>query len=475
MTTTMNSQSPESLSILFADDEKELQEIARIELPFYGHRVTVCPDGYTAIAALEKDQFDCLIVDLDMPGMNGIQVIERAATLCPATEAIVLTGKRSLETAIAALRFGVIDYLSKPCRFSELNELLARVAQRRRLKQRTAELERMERSHSSRAPQIVGQSKAMQGIAKLVSRVAPTNSTVLIRGETGCGKELVARSVHEKSLRRDKPFIAINCGALPEHLIESELFGHVKGAFTGADVQRQGLFEAANGGTIFLDEIGELPLAMQAKLLRVLESGDLRRVGDNQIIHVDTRVVCATHRDLEGMVESGSFREDLLFRINAFEIHVPPIRQRVEDVMDLAKYLYLRHHPEHTSIEAIFSPEAIELLLQHPWPGNVRELSNVIEHATILCEHPPILPEHLPRHLVERKMRRDIKAAAEEPVVMPVRDTPKSLKELEVLAVQEAVLRHHGNKVAAAEELQISIKTLYNKLNSAEGASKKAA
>ena len=333
----------------------------------------------------------------------------------------------------------------------------------------------MERSHSSRAPQIVGQSKAMQGIAKLVSRVAPTNSTVLIRGETGCGKELVARSVHEKSLRRDKPFIAINCGALPEHLIESELFGHVKGAFTGADVQRQGLFEAANGGTIFLDEIGELPLAMQAKLLRVLESGDLRRVGDNQIIHVDTRVVCATHRDLEGMVESGSFREDLLFRINAFEIHVPPIRQRVEDVMDLAKYLYLRHHPEHASIEAIFSPEAIELLLQHPWPGNVRELANVIEHATILCEHPPILPEHLPRHLVERKMRRDIKAAAEEPVVMPVRDTPKSLKELEVLAVQEAVLRHHGNKVAAAEELQISIKTLYNKLNSAEGASKKAA
>ncbi|MFM8397094.1 MAG: sigma-54-dependent transcriptional regulator, partial [Pirellula sp.] len=303
----MNSPSPEGLSILFADDEKELQEIARMELPFYGHRVTVCPDGYTAVAALEKEAFDCMIVDLDMPGMNGIQVIERASVLSPATEAIVLTGKRSLETAVAALRFGVIDYLSKPCRFSELSELLQRVAQRRKLKQRTAELQRLERSKSTRSTQIIGESKAMQGIAKLVSRVAPTNSTVLIRGETGCGKELVARSVHEKSLRCDKPFIAINCGALPEHLIESELFGHVKGAFTGADVQRQGLFEAANGGTVFLDEIGELPLAMQAKLLRVLESGDLRRVGDNQIIHVDTRVVCATHRDLEGMVESGSF------------------------------------------------------------------------------------------------------------------------------------------------------------------------
>jgi two-component system NtrC family response regulator len=297
----------------------------------------------------------------------------------------------------------------------------------------------------------------------------------LIRGETGCGKELVARSVHEKSLRCDKPFIAINCGALPEHLIESELFGHIKGAFTGADLHRQGLFEAANGGTIFLDEIGELPLAMQAKLLRVLESGDLRRVGDNQIIHVDTRVVCATHRDLEAMVQAGSFREDLLFRINAFEIHVPPLRQRSEDVMALASYLYLRHHPEQASIEEIFSPETIELLLQHPWPGNVRELANVIEHATILSEFPPILPEHLPRHLVERKLRRDIKDAAANPIALPIREVPKSLKELEVLAVIEAVHRHNGNKAAAADELGISIKTLYNKLNSAEAGSKRAA
>lgn len=492
MTTNKNLQPLEPLSILFADDEKELQEIARMELPFYGHRVTVCPDGYTAIAALEKEVFDCMIVDLDMPGMNGIQVIERAATISPTTEAIVLTGKRSLDTAIAALRFGVIDYLSKPCRFSELNQLLTQVAQRRRLKQRTAELERVERSETSRAPQIVGESKSMQGIARLVDKVAPTNSTVLIRGETGCGKELVARSVHEKSLRRDKPFIAINCGALPEHLIESELFGHKKGAFTGADVQRLGLFEAANGGTIFLDEIGELPMQMQAKLLRVLESGDLRRVGDNEIIHVDTRVVCATHRDLEGMVESGTFREDLLFRINTFEIQVPPLRERNEDVMPLARHLYLRHHPEHASIEQLFSDEVVALFLQHPWPGNVRELANVIEHATILCEHPPILPEHLPKHVVDRRMRRDMKQqtpsatlpmqtqVASAPAVpmareaIPHRDAPLSLKEMEVLAIQEAVLRHKGSKSAAAEELGISLKTLYNKLNSAEAAKKAA-
>jgi len=332
----------------------------------------------------------------------------------------------------------------------------------------------------------------MQGIARLVDKVAPTNSTVLIRGETGCGKELVARSVHEKSLRRDKPFIAINCGALPEHLIESELFGHKKGAFTGADTQRLGLFEAANGGTIFLDEIGELPMQMQAKLLRVLESGDLRRVGDNEIIHVDTRVVCATHRDLEGMVESGTFREDLLFRINTFEIQVPPLRERNEDVMPLARHLYLRHHPEHASIEQLFSDEVVALFLHHPWPGNVRELANVIEHATILCEHPPILPEHLPKHVVDRRMRRDMKQQTPSATLpmhsqvdsvppaplareaIPHRDAPLSLKEMEVLAIQEAVLRHKGSKSAAAEELGISLKTLYNKLNSAEAAKKAA-
>jgi DNA-binding NtrC family response regulator len=466
MTTTMKKSQPSQLSILFADDEPSLQELMRMELPHLGHRVTVCPDGYTAVAALERETFDCLIVDLDMPGMNGIQVIERAATLSPKTEAIVLTGKQSLESAVSALRFGVIDYLSKPCRLSELQSLLQRVAARRELKRNSAALEKQSEASPSGSAKLIGSSNAMQEVLTLIRKVARTQSTVLIRGETGCGKELVARALHDQSTRSGNAFVAVNCGALPENLIESELFGHKKGAFTGADTQREGLFEVASGGTIFLDEIGELPLAMQAKLLRVLESGDIRRVGDNQTFHVDVRVLCATHRDVETMVESGAFREDLMFRINAFEIHVPSLRDRMEDVMPLARHLYLRHRPEHASIENIFAEETIAVFKHHSWPGNVRELANVVEHATILCDHPPILPEHLPRHFGDKRAKREIKATS-----MP--SNPLSLREMESLAVQEAIQRHQGNKPAAAEELGISLKTLYNKLNQSDLANKK--
>jgi len=464
----MKNSQHSQLSILFADDETSLQELMRMELPHLGHRVTVCPDGYTAVAALERESFDCLIVDLDMPGMNGIQVIERAATLSPATESIVLTGKQSLESAVAALRFGVIDYLSKPCRLSELQALLQRVAARRALKRQSAAIDRSNIASPSASRRLIGSSKAMSDVLQLIRKVAPTQSTVLIRGETGCGKELVARGVHDESLRKDKAFVAVNCGALPEHLIESELFGHKKGSFTGADSQREGLFEVANGGSIFLDEIGELPLSMQAKLLRVLESGDIRRVGDNQTLHVDVRVICATHRDLDSMVESGTFREDLMFRINTFEIHVPALRERMEDVMPLARHLYLRHRTEHASIENVFADETIQILKQHPWPGNVRELANVVEHATILCDHPPILPEHLPRHFSDKRVKREIKGATNS-------ISPLSLKEMELVAVQEAIHRHQGNKPAAAEELGISLKTLYNKLNQSDLANKKSA
>jgi two-component system NtrC family response regulator len=295
----------------------------------------------------------------------------------------------------------------------------------------------------------------MEKVRTMIAKVAPTESTVLILGETGTGKELVARAVHEQSSRTGMPFVAINCGALPETLIESELFGHCKGSFTGADEHRTGLFEVASGGTIFLDEIGELPKAMQAKLLRVLESREIRRVGENKTIHVDVRVVCATHRDLQEMVAQEEFREDLMYRINTFEIQLPPLRNRLDDIPELAKHLLQRFRPMAKPTEQELAPDAIDMLKGHVWPGNVRELANVIEHATILCESGPITAEHLPPHF----NRRQLTGAAK------LHRGPITLRELEMDAIHEALERTQGNKPRAAEELGVSLKTLYNKLN----------
>jgi len=311
---------------------------------------------------------------------------------------------------------------------------------------------------------------------------------VLILGETGTGKELVARALHEQSLRADRPFVAINCGALPETLIESELFGHRKGSFTGADQHRVGLFEVANGGTLFLDEIGELPKAMQAKLLRFLESGEIRRVGENESFTCDVRVLCATHRKLDQMVAEGEFREDLWFRVNTFEIQAPPLRERIEDIPVLARHLARRFKVNVRPEDDIFTPEAMEVLSRHSWPGNVRELANCVEHAMILCARLPIALEHLPGRF--HAMRP---GAASPPRLSLSGDTPTAasakpanvsshsvavepaprgpstptLRDLEMQAIYDALDRCGGNKPKAAEELGISLKTLYNKLNQA--------
>ncbi|MCH7729482.1 MAG: sigma-54-dependent Fis family transcriptional regulator [Planctomycetes bacterium] len=440
------------MRVLFADDEESLQELMSIELPRMGHEVTVCPDGNIAAAALERNTYDCILVDLDMPGLNGIEVIAKCKELSPDTEAIVLTGKSSLQTAVEALRHGAFDYLTKPCKLVELESLMRRVAEKRELTNKYRAVKQLLRRVQGES-QLVGHSGSMERVRALISRVAPTNSTVLILGETGTGKELVAQAVHDQSTRVDHPFVAINCGALPENLIESELFGHRKGAFTGADENRVGLFEVANGGTIFLDEIGELPRSMQAKLLRVLESGEIRRVGDNESFRVDVRVVCATHRNLVEMVDDGEFREDLMYRINTFEIQIPGLRERLDDIPRLANHLYHRFRADGRPGE-LFTPATIEALQSHVWPGNVRELANVIEHATILCDHPPITPDHLPRQFASRGL-----SAARASI------GPMTLRDLEMQAIYEALERQNGNKPAAADELGISLKTLYNKLN----------
>jgi two-component system NtrC family response regulator len=455
----------DGLRVLFADDESSLQNLMRLELPRMGHEVTVCPDGLTAVAALEKNTYDCLLVDLDMPGMTGIEVIGQARHMGLDADAIVLTGKSSLESAIAALRHGAFDYVTKPCKLVELETLLARVAEKRALTNKYRALKRqLERVEG--APRLVGDSRPMQRVQQLIDKVAPTNSTVLIQGETGTGKELAARAVHDLSLRAGMPFVAVNCGALPESLIESELFGHRKGAFTGADEQRVGLFEVAHGGTIFLDEIGELPLPMQSRLLRVLESGEVRRVGDNDSFRTDVRAICATHRPLEEMVQAGDFREDLMFRINTFEIRLPSLRERSQDIPQLARHLLGRFaQPALAQSDEPVTAETLELLQAHSWPGNVRELANVIEHATILCDTPPITPDHLPGRFGDSKLRNpQLKHLG-----------PITLRELELLAIDVALERNAGNKSSAAGELGISIKTLYNKLNSVASGGTKAA
>jgi DNA-binding NtrC family response regulator len=446
---------------MFADDEPSLQELMRLELPRMGHEVTVCPDGTTAAAALEMNTYDCILVDLDMPGLSGIEVIAKAKSLSPETEAVVLTGKSSLETAIAALRHGTFDYLTKPCKLVDLEAVLNRVIQRRELTNKYRALKgRLERIEGS--SDLIGDSTGMNNVRKLIEKVAPTNATVMIQGETGTGKELVARAIHDHSMRADMPLVPVNCGALPENLIESELFGHRKGAFTGADEHRVGLFEVANGGTLFLDEIGELPKPMQAKLLRFLENGEVRRVGDNEPFTCDVRVVCATNRNLNEMVAEGTFREDLWFRINTFEIAIPPLRERLDDVKLLAKHLAARFNAG-VGGDELLSPETLDSLISHSWPGNVRELANVIEHAMILRDTGPITPEHLPRRFASLQSASILKAPPS-----------GSLRDLEVQAIHAALDRNGGNKAKTAEELNISLKTLYNKLNRAASLGKTA-
>ena len=462
---TENTPHKRMLRMLFADDEKSLQNLMSRELVRMGHEVTVCPDGLTAVAALERNSYDCILVDLDMPGLNGIEVIGKCKEMSPDTDAIVMTGKSSFETAIAALRHGAFDYVTKPCKLADLDRLLQRVAEKRELTNKYRALKhQLERAEGK--SQLVGKSKPMARVRRLIEKVAPTNSNVLVLGETGTGKELAARSVHDQSLRAEMPFVAVNCGALPESLIESELFGHRKGAFTGADENRIGLFEVAHGGTLFLDEIGELPMSMQSKLLRVLESGEIRRVGDNEAFTIDVRLVCATHRPLVEMVECDLFREDLMFRINTFEVELPPLRDRSDDIPELTRHLLSRLRFQTSSpLQDPISPDAMDVLTAHEWSGNVRELANVIEHATILCDEPPILAEHLPSRFDSRQVRSTGGLKF---------DKPMTIREIEMLAIYAAIERNDGNKTKAADELGMSNKTLYNKLNQ-DASDKKAA
>ncbi len=458
------------MRILFADDEPSLQELMRIELPRLGHEATVCPDGGTAVAALDRTAYDCVIVDLDMPGVGGLEVIARVRETSPDTETVIITGKSSVESAVAAVRHGVFDYLTKPCKLADIQAVLERVRRKREITIRLRALERRVR-RAEGATQLVGTSGALEQVRRLIARVAASEATVLVRGETGTGKELVARAIHEGSGRANGPLVAVNCGALPEHLVESELFGHRRGAFTGADEHRAGLFEVADGGTLFLDEIGELSRPLQSRLLRALESGEIRRVGDNQAIMVDVRVVCATHRSLEEMVKAGDFREDLLFRINTFEITVPPLRDRGDDIPGLVDHFVRRARPQTPPEAAVADAAVLAAMAAHHWPGNIRELANAVEHALVLCDDLPLSLGHLPARFAALCPAEAVSASIPLPAApasAPAgagRGRPESLRELEMRAILQGLERNKGNKARTAEELGISLKTLYNKLH----------
>jgi DNA-binding NtrC family response regulator len=454
------------LRILFADDEAHLRDLMQMELPRLGHEVTVCPDGVAAVKALEKGSFDVALLDIKMPGLTGIEVLAKVRQASPETQVIIMTGHATVDTAVQALRLGAFDYLTKPCKWAELEVLLARVAERRDLTNKATAFETRLKAVEG-TPLLVGETASMQAIRRQIDMVAPTDAGVLILGETGTGKELIARNLHDKSKRAGHAFIPVNCGALPENLVESELFGHRKGAFTGADNHRKGLFEVANGGTLFLDEVGELDKSVQVKLLRFLESGEIRRVGENDPFRVDVRVLCATHRDLREMIETDAFREDLFFRINTFEITLPALRDRKADIPALARHMLSRYNARRGGPEPTLTPEAIEALMAHDWPGNIRELANAIERSSILSGGGAILPEHLPTQNYSRRSMpgHGSPSPALSGPHFAIPDGSPTLRDVEMKYIQVVLEKYNGNKPAAAKELGIALKTMYNKIN----------
>ena len=456
----MSTPTVNKLRVLFVDDEAPIRDVMKNELPRMGHDATICEDGRAALEVLEKHTFDAAIIDLRMPGLSGWDVVEHIKRVAPETEIIISTGHGNMDDAIRALRSGAYDFLPKPVKLVTISNVLQRVAEKRSMINQKIALEVQLKSVQG-VTDLVGSTAAMQRVKKLIERIAPTDSSVLILGETGTGKELVARRVHDLSNRAGQPFVAVNCGALPENLVESELFGHRKGAFTGADAPRKGLIEVANGGTLFLDELGELDKSMQVKLLRFLESGEVRRVGENEAFIVDVRIVCATNRDLQEMVEEGKFREDLFFRVNTFEIHLPALRERKEDISELAITLIARHLKRRSIPDDFLSPEVIELLKNHHWSGNVRELANALEHAVIMAAGKTLTVDDLPASVAGRGRKSGKGSTGSFTRI----DGAKTLREIEMDVIHQCLEKHQGDKPKVAQELGISLKTLYNKLN----------
>lgn len=382
--------------VLIVDDEPQLRRTLARVLGARGIEVTSAPDGASALKILRAQRVDVMLTDVMMPNMGGIELLHQAKREVPGVEVIMMTAYGNVETAVEAVRTGAFQFLTKPFRSNDEVVLsIIKATEHRQLADHAARLER-QLEQKETLGELIGSSPAMREVFRLSRGVAPTASTVLILGDSGTGKELIARAVHEHSPRRDRPFVAVNCSAIPDSLVETELFGHERGAFTGATQSRPGLFEAATGGTLFLDEIGDLPRQAQVKLLRALQEGEIKRVGSNDTRRVDVRVIAATNVSLRERVQAGTFREDLFYRLNVVEIKLPPLRKRQEDIALLAQHFLKKFSRRAQQDIREISPAAMRVLQNHAWPGNVRELENAMERAVVFCRGLTIHPEHLP-------------------------------------------------------------------------------
>ena len=437
--------------ILVVDDEEIVLKSCQRILAGRDYEVDVESDGLQALERINQDYYEVLVLDIKMPRIDGLQILQRVKEGHPDIDVIMITGLHDIESAVKAMKLGAFDYLPKPFDPAELQMAVARAFERRALLQENLSLKSEVARY--RFDNIIGSSPAMQHVFRLVAKCAPTNSTVLIRGDSGTGKELIARAIHHNSLRRDEPFVAVDCTALSENLLESELFGHIKGSFTGAVANKQGLVELADGGTLFLDEIGNISPSTQAKLLRFIEEREFKAVGDTRTRPVNVRLISATNKDLRSMVIDGRFRDDLFYRINIFPIDIPPLRDRKEDIPALALH-FLKTFANDVGKEVTeFSPGAMNMLINHDWPGNVRELENAIHRAVILAMDHVVRRGHLldsiesmPRAATDvpttsEELKRDKKIARQ-----------KSVEEIERLFVLEALKRNAWNVTRAAEE-----------------------
>jgi len=441
----------DSIKILIVDDEAPIREVLQRGLSqMGGFLVDTAKNGQEAIEKVERETFDMVLTDLMMPEMDGMELLRIVKGTRPELPVIMMTAYGSIDNAVEAMKIGANDYITKPVDFKDLFMRISKV-QQESLLIRENRLLRMEVRKKFEFSNLIGKSKKMQEVFSLIEKVAPSHSTVLIYGGSGTGKELVAKAIHYNSPRADHPFLPFNCGAIPETLVESELFGHTKGAFTGAIQAKKGLFEEANGGTLFLDEISTIPPSVQVKLLRVLQEKEVMKVGSTERTKIDVRLIAATNEDLEGLMKKGKFREDLFYRLHVFPIFLPDLKDRKEDIPLLAYHFLERYSKEAKKEIKGFSKEAMNLLLEYDWPGNVRELENAIERAVIMADKDYLTPNDFPKDLVQgvpALIKKGVKKR-------------KSLEEIKDEYIQQILKETNGNKRAAAEILKVNPRTLY--------------